>query len=127
MKLLLDTHVFLGAITGDARLSARHAERFVDDGSDLFLSVASIWEMLTKVGVGRLPMPAPAAEYIVRQMEKNRISLLPIRTAHLAELEKLPPLHRDPFDRLLIAQSRAEGMPLLTVDHGVRQYPADFL
>jgi PIN domain nuclease of toxin-antitoxin system len=127
LKLLVDTHVFLWAITADPRLSASHAKQFLDEANDLFLSVASLWEMLIKVGVGRLPLPSPPTEYLVRQMEKNRVSLLPIRTSHLTELEALPPLHRDPFDRMLIAQSRAEKMPLLTVDDAVRQYPVRIL
>ncbi len=127
MKILLDTHIFLWAITGDPRLSASHATRFVDDANELFLSIASIWEMLIKVGLGRLPLPSPSTDYIVRQMEKNRVSLLPIRTIHLAELELLPPLHRDPFDRMLVAQSRAEKTPLLTADGGLRQYAVQIL
>ena len=83
--------------------------------------------MLIKVGVGRLPLPLPATDYLMRQMEKNRVSLLPIRLAHLAALEGIPPLHRDPFDRILVAQARAEAMPLMTTDDGVRRYPVEIL
>ena len=127
MRILLDTHIFLWAITSDSRLSPAQRDLFLDDASDLFLSVASVWEMLIKTGLGRLPMPAPSTDYIVRQMEKNRIALLPIRVAHLAELETLPPLHCDPFDRMLVAQARAEKMPLLSADLAIRQYPVEIL
>lgn len=127
MRILLDTHIFLWAITSDSRLSPAQRDLFLDHASDLFLSAASVWEMLIKTGLGRLPIPTPSADYIVRQMEKNRIALLPIRVAHLAELESLPPLHRDPFDRILVAQARAEKMPLLSADAGLRQYPVDIL
>ena len=127
MRILLDTHIFLWAITSDSRLSPAQRDLFLDDASDLFLSVASLWEMLIKTGLGRLPMPAPSTDYIVRQMEKNRIAILPIREAHLAELETLPPLHRDPFDRMLVAQARAEKMPLLSADAAIRQYHVEIL
>ena len=127
MRILLDTHIFLWAITSDSRLSPAQRDLFLDHASDLFLSVASVWEILIKTGLGRLPMPTPSTDYIVRQMEKNRIALLPIRVAHLAELETLPPLHRDPFDRMLVAQARAEKMPLLSADAAIRQYPVEIL
>jgi len=86
------------------------------------LSVASIWEMLIKFGLGKLPLPSPAAEYILRQMETNRIAMLAIRAGHLVELEKLPAYHRDPFDRMLVAQARAEGMPILSADKVIKKY-----
>ncbi len=98
---------------------------FLEEGNELHLSVASIWEMLIKTGLGKLPLPSPAAEYLEKQMEKNRIALLPIRMAHLSELQGLPPLHRDPFDRMLIAQARAEKMRLLSADARMREYGVD--
>ena len=120
MKYLLDTHVFLWIASEPSRLSAP-ATKACQSGQ-LWLSVASIWEMLIKVGLGKLPLPIPATEYVTKQMERNRIGLLPIRVAHLAELEKLPYLHRDPFDRILIAQARAEKMRMLTADDRMREY-----
>ena len=122
MKLLVDTHVFLWAITDDPKLSKKHRALWLDGDNELWLSVGSVWEMLIKAGIGKLPLPAPAAAYIAKQMEKNRISSMAIRTAHFAELEALPPLHRDPFDRLLVAQARAEKMPVLSVDTRLKQY-----
>ncbi len=80
------------------------------NGSQFYLSVASVWEMLIKFGGGKLDLPSPASGFILRQMEKNRIEMLTIRAAHLTELALLPPIHRDPFDRMMVAQARAEGM-----------------
>lgn len=78
--------------------------------------------MLIKAGTGKLPLPAPADLYIFKQMDKNRVRSMAIRPAHFAELEALPPLHRDPFDRLLVAQARAEKMPIISVDANLKHY-----
>ncbi len=122
MRVLLDTHVFLWAITDSPKLSQQQQEVFLDEASEIYLSVASVWEMLIKAGLGKLPLPAPATEYLLKQMEQNRVLLLPIRPAHLMELQRLPPLHRDPFDRMLVAQARGENMSLLSADERIRQY-----
>ncbi len=122
MKILLDTNVFLWAITDDARLRKAQRSAYSDAANDLYLSVASVWEILIKTGLGKLPLPVPAADYIHRQMEKNRVTALGIQSRHLVELEKLPPLHRDPFDRMLVAQARAEKMPVMTGDRAIARY-----
>jgi PIN domain nuclease of toxin-antitoxin system len=122
MKVLLDTHVFLWAITDAPQLSMEQRELFLDEGTDLYLSVVSVWEMLIKAGLGKLPIPQPETEYVLKQMERNRIALLPIRMLHFAELQNLPALHRDPFDRMLVAQARAEKMKVLTSDARMRDY-----
>ena len=127
MKILVDTHIFLWAITDDPRLSSAHRVLYLDPANDLYLSVASIWEMLIKTGLGKLPLPAPAADYIVKQMEKNRLHSLTIRISHLTALEALPPLHRDPFDRMLIAQALAERIPILSADSELRKYNVEIL
>ena len=123
MKILVDTHIFLWAITDDHRLSAENRTVYLDNSNQLYLSVASVWEMLIKCGLGKLPLPKPASGYILKQMEKNRVEMLTIRAAHLTQLESLPPIHRDPFDRILVAQAMAEDLPLLTSDQYIRQYP----
>ena len=122
MKILVDTQIFLWAITGDARLSARQRELYEDPDNELYFSLASLWEILIKVGIGKLGLPQPAAEYLRAQIEKNRLALLTLRFAHMAELEKLPPVNRDPFDRMLAAQARAEGIAVLTADPVFAQY-----
>ena len=122
MKILLDTHVFLWAITDAPKLSVQQRDLFLDEVNEVYLSVASLWEMLIKAGLGKLPLPEPATEYVMKQLDKNRIHLLPIRIAHLVELQQLPPLHRDPFDRMLIAQAKAEKMRMLSVDARMCEY-----
>ncbi|MCX6609977.1 MAG: type II toxin-antitoxin system VapC family toxin [Acidobacteria bacterium] len=127
MKTLLDTLVFLWAITDSPKLSVQQRDLFLDEANEVHMSVASLWEMLIQAGLGKLPLPEPAIEYLVRQMDQIRILLLPIRIAHLAELQKLPPLHRDPFDRMLVAQAKAEKMRMLSVDLRMREYGVEVI
>jgi PIN domain nuclease of toxin-antitoxin system len=127
VKILLDTHAFLWAITDDPRLSQVHRSQYLEPRNELFLSVASLWEMLIKSGIGKLTLPAPAVPYLVKQMEKNRVSLLGVQLSHLSELETLPPLHRDPFDRMIVAQARAERMPVMSDDPALRNYDVSLL
>jgi PIN domain nuclease of toxin-antitoxin system len=122
VKILVDTHIFLWAITDDHRLSAENRTVYLDNSNQLYLSVASVWEMLIKCGLGKLPLPKPASGYILKQMEKNRVEMLTIRAAHLTQLESLPPIHRDPFDRMMVAQASAEGMPIMSADPALRRY-----
>mgnify|MGYP006268755689 CR=1 FL=1 len=121
MRALLDTHTFLWAISGDARLS-RRAQQIFTGPSDLWLSVASIWEILIKVQMAKLPLPVPAGPYIVKELARNDVEILPIRLDHVLQLESLPLHHRDPFDRILIAQSTVEKLPLVTVDPLFQRY-----
>jgi PIN domain nuclease of toxin-antitoxin system len=127
VRILLDSHVFLWAITSDARLSAVHREYFLDNENVLLLSMASIWEIVIKASLGKLPLPKPTAEFLAKQAEKNQITILPVRLAHLAELEQLPPVHRDPFDRMIAAQARAERLPILSADPVMKQYDVEIL
>jgi PIN domain nuclease of toxin-antitoxin system len=122
MRAILDSHVFLWAITDDERLTQAHRDIFLDDEAELYLSIASLWEILIKCGIGKLGLPKPAAKYLSKQLEKNRIGVLGIQLHHLARLEDLPPLHRDPFDRMIAAQAIAEKMPVLTVDEQLSAY-----
>jgi PIN domain nuclease of toxin-antitoxin system len=106
----------------DRRLSRAHRTAYLNPASELFLSFASVWEMLIKIRLGKLAMPRPAVPFILEQIEKNRVLALPIRASHLAELETLPLLTRDPFDRMLVAQAKAENMPILSADPAMRRY-----
>lgn len=126
MKALLDTHTFLWAISGDERLSRRAAELFAGP-SDLWLSVASIWEILIKVRIGKMPLPVPAGPYIVKKLAQNRIETLPVTRDHVLKIETLPMHHGDPFDRMLIAQSIEEKLPLVTADHVFAHYPVELI
>jgi len=125
-RTLLDTHAFLWAISGDARLSPRAAEVFIGP-SELYLSAASIWEMLIKTSSGKLTLPKPAGPYLIKKMAENRVELAPITLDHILQIERLPIYHRDPFDRVLIAQSLAEGWPIVTSDAVFRKYPVQVI
>lgn len=127
MRLLLDTHVFLWFISGDARLPTRYGDAIRDAANEVFLSVASVWEAVIKYDLGKLPLPASPAEYLPRQRERHGIAALPIGEETMAHLAKLPPLHRDPFDRVLVAQAAEHGLTVLTIDGSVRAYPVSVL
>jgi PIN domain nuclease of toxin-antitoxin system len=122
MKVLLDTHTFLWAIAQEGKLS-RRAQQIYTGSNDLWLSVASVWEVLLKVQVGKLPLPEPSGPYLVKKLAQNRIEVLPIKLDHVLRLEYLPAHHRDPFDRILIAQSLEESLPLVTADPVFEKYP----
>jgi PIN domain nuclease of toxin-antitoxin system len=126
MRALLDTHAFLWAIADDKRLS-RRAQKIFTGPNDLWLSVASFWEILIKVKTGKLPLPEPSGPYMVREAAKNRIEVLPIRLDHVLRIESLEEHHRDPFDRILIAQSIEEKLPLVTSDPHFERYPIEVI
>jgi PIN domain nuclease of toxin-antitoxin system len=126
MKALLDTHTFLWAIADQEKLS-RRAQQIYTGPNDLWLSVASVWEILIKARAGKLPLPKPAGPYLLKELAKNRIEVLPIALDHVLRTESLPLHHRDPFDRLLIAQSIEEGWPIVTADPLFARYPVDVI
>ena len=122
MRTLLDTHAFLWGIAGDRRMSQNAREIFVGP-SNLSMSIASIWEILIKVQIGKLTLPRPAGSYIISKLAENRVEILPINLVHLLAFEQLSLHHRDPFDRILIAQSMEEGWPIITSDPVFKRYP----
>ncbi len=125
MRILLDTHAFLWWITDDPQLS-EHARAIIEDPENsLFLSAASAWEIAIKAGTGRLPLPDVPARFVLQQMAANAVEGLPILLEHALLVYELPPLHRDPFDRLLVAQSRSEKIPILTLDSQIAQYAVE--
>ena len=109
------------------RLSLRLAASIIDRQNSLFLSLASIWEIQIKVALGKLDLKGDLATIVDIQIEQNSIQLLPIDLKHIYALSNLPPHHRDPFDRLLIAQSQIEKMTLATVDSAFDRYEIDSL
>jgi len=127
MRLLLDTHVFLWYISAEPQLPVAFRDAISDPANEVFLSVASVWEAVIRYALGKLPLPEAAGEYLPRQREAHRIATLPIEEAALVHLAGLPPLHRDPFDRILIAQALQHGLTLVTVDDAVRAYPVPLL
>jgi PIN domain nuclease of toxin-antitoxin system len=127
VKLLLDTQAFI-LFTGDpGALPAKARAAVEDPENQLLLSLASPWEMQIKVGLGKLRLQKPPGELVRFEADRGAVTLLPISLAHIDELSHLPPLHRDPFDRMLIAQARCEGLTLVSGDASIRLYPVDWL
>jgi PIN domain nuclease of toxin-antitoxin system len=127
MKLLLDTHVFLWYITADPKLPATFLAASQDPSNEVYLSVASVWEAVIKYQLGKLPLPAPPAEYLPKQREAHGIVGLAIDEGAMSFLAGLQPLHRDPFDRLLVAQALQHELTIATVDPDVGAYPVPLL
>jgi PIN domain nuclease of toxin-antitoxin system len=127
MKLLLDTHTFLWFIEGNLNLSGTARSLIEDPGNQRFLSIVSCWEMSIKVSIGKLELGMMFTELVEREVYGNAIQLLGIQPEHLDELAKLPFHHKDPFDRLIIAQSLAEQLPVVTKDSAFANYPVALL
>jgi PIN domain nuclease of toxin-antitoxin system len=122
MNLLLDTHSFLWFIKGDARLSA-HAVTSFQKASRVFLSAVSVWEIAQKYHVGKLPLPREAAAYVQEQRATHQIESLPFMEEDCLHFTKLPAIHRDPFDRMLICQAIEHGLTIVTNDRAIMAYP----
>lgn len=116
MRYLLDTHAFLWFILNDSNLIPTAKSLIEDPNNEIYVSVASIWEIAIKTSLQKLNLPIPFQEFVPHHVLINSMILLPIQVTHLYEVAKLPFLHRDPFDRLLIAQSIDETMPLISRD-----------
>lgn len=127
MKVLLDTHAFLWAITADPRLSPLAQRIFLGGTNELLLSAASLWEIAIKVRIGKLPLPQPSDRYLRGQLSRNAIRVLPVEAVHVLRLFELPDIHADPCDRMLVAQCQVESLPLLSGDAQLRQYEVEVL
>ncbi len=121
MKILLDTHAFLWLIRGE-NLSQNAQDVFLDIDNELYFSAVSYWEICIKYSLGKLALVKNWDKVFDREMTVNGIKWLPVDKVHSRGIIALPMIHRDPFDRLLIAQARAEKMVLLTADAKIRQY-----
>jgi PIN domain nuclease of toxin-antitoxin system len=126
MKLLLDTHAFIWWDSNPALLSAPALAALRDPANEVWLSVASVWEMVIKAQLGKLTLRLPLADIVVQQ-QGNGLQVFPVTLAHALAVEGLPAIHKDPFDRMLIAQANVEGAELVTGDQVVRQYPVRVL
>ena len=124
MRLLLDTCTFLWLITDAAELSAAARERFASSTNEVFLSAASAWEIGIKWRRGRLPLPQPPPSFVTEQREAHGIAALEIDEESALHITRLPDLHRDPFDRMLVSQAIVHGLVLLTPDPLLAQDPA---
>jgi len=123
MKRLLDTHAFLWADGEPERLSAAAKAACEDQDSELLLSVVSVWEIQIKIQLGKLALRSGLREIMGAWVQRNNLRILPVNLEHVLRLEVLPSHHKDPFDRLLVAQAQAEGCELISHDLLLRQYP----
>ena len=126
MNVLLDTHVFLWLQTSPERLGDR-LPLIEDARTGLLVSAASSWEIAIKYALGRLPLPEPPNRYVPARLRAIDAQPVAVEHSHALAVADLPALHRDPFDRLLVAQAQAFGVPVLTADDAVAQYPIETL
>lgn len=127
MRLLLDTHIFLWFISGDNRLPDNFRDAIQDPSNEVYLSAVSLWEIIIKYQLGRLPLPQAPESYIPLQRQRHSIASLPLDEASVTQLAKLPSIHRDPFDRMMICQALEHQLTIVTVDHVFPSYPVTIL
>ena len=123
MSLLLDTHAFLWFTDSDPRLSTTAAARIADPETSVRVSVVTAWEIVIKLGTGKLTLGRPLAQLWPESLAANDFAVLDVTSEHVLALEALPPHHRDPFDRLLIARAITEGLDLVSADSAFAPYP----
>ena len=123
MRILLDTHVLLWFLLTPEKLSIAALSAIQHAENQVYVSLASAWEMSIKSSLGKLSLTQPIEPFILDQARRNRFDILPITLAHIAAVERMPHHHRDPFDRLLIAQSLVENIPLVSADSIIHAYP----
>ncbi|AXY68726.1 type II toxin-antitoxin system VapC family toxin [Thermosynechococcus sichuanensis E542] len=121
-RILLDTHIFLWFISGDIQLSTALRDTIRDPDNEVYLSSVSVWEAILKYQLGKLPLPEPLAIYLPKQGDRHEIDSLGLDENSVVQLAKLPPLHRDPFDRMLICQALQNGLTIATVDTAIRAH-----
>jgi len=122
MNILIDTHCFLWSFIAPDRLHEDACNILTSGNDRLYFSAASSWEIAIKVGIGKLRLPEPPAVYVPKRIAKRGLIGLPIEHAHALHVETLPAIHKDPFDRLLVAQAQIESLTLLTADTWVTKY-----
>ena len=127
MKILLDTCEFLWFISGDPALPARTKQEVQNPANEVFLSVVSLWEIIIKHALGKLPVPQPPAVYIPVQRELHGIRSLSLEESSVKKLSTLPPIHRDPFDRMLVCQAQDYAMSFASSDAVLSQYGVTLL
>jgi PIN domain nuclease of toxin-antitoxin system len=122
MRILIDTHVFIWWTSDSQKLSPRVYNLLTNPNTEALLSIVSIWEMQIKLSLGKLQLKVSLPELVEDEIRRNRIELLQLDISHIYALSSLPQHHRDPFDRLLIAQSMSEGLEIVSVDENFDAY-----
>jgi PIN domain nuclease of toxin-antitoxin system len=123
MRFLLDTHTFLWWVADDPQLSLSAKTIISNPDNEIYFSVVSAWEIIIKVGTGKFSLSEPPEIYIPGRIISNQFETLTVQMPHILRINGLPNFHKDPFDRLLIAQSLVEDLSLITVDQAIAQYP----
>ena len=123
MRLLLDTHTFLWFILNDPLLSIRARDLIIEPANEIEISPASYWEIAIKISIGKYSLSEPLEDFVTREVATNQFRILPIEPRHVAPLTSLPFHHRDPFDRLMIAQAMVEQIPIISADAAFDDYP----
>ena len=123
MKILLDTHAFIWWFNEPEKLSTKALAILTDRGHEVFLSVVSVWEMQIKMQAGKLKLAIPLRQLVREQVQTNGLRLLPVVLKHVLTLDSLPAHHKDPFDRLLVAQANVESVFLVSGDPMLSGYP----
>jgi PIN domain nuclease of toxin-antitoxin system len=122
LRALLDTHVFLWWLVDDPQLPQNVRDIISDGSNDMYFSAAGCWEIAVKARLGRMTLPDKPDVFIADQLALNGIQSLPIQSSHALHVFNLPALHRDPFDRILVAQAQLENMPIITADPLIALY-----
>lgn len=125
MKILLDTQCWLWWIAAPERLSPNARRRIADRRNTIYLSAVSCWEIVIKYCIDKLSLPEPPLQFILKRLARDAITALPIEIMHALYVAKLPPHHKDPFDRILLSQSIQENIPIMTVDRQLELYEAN--
>ncbi len=125
MRVLIDTHVFLWMVSAPGKLSTLSKYILESEENNIVLSAVSGWEIAIKFQVKKLKLPENPDIYVKRKLDEYFIEVLPIEMRHVLSTYQLPGLHKDPFDRLLVAQSKFEKLPILTNDNMIKKYPID--
>ena len=127
MRVLLDTQVWLWLVTASERLGPESRVLLDDGRNDVLLSSASAWEIAIKYELGKLPLPCPPDRYVPEQMRLGGVEPLPVLHSHALHVASLQDHHRDPFDRILVAQAQVEGLPLASADRRLSAYDVEIL
>ncbi len=127
MMLLLDSHTLLWFLRNDSKLTPTAKTLIEDAANEKLVSIASCWEISIKAGLGKLGLTEPSKVLLKRELSRNNLRMLPITLEHATAVESLPLHHRDPFDRLLIAQAMCENIPIVSADSMFDPYPVSRL
>ena len=121
MQLLIDTHILIWFLEGNNLLSKPNRQIIADSNNDVFISIASLWEIAIKISIGKLTLNNPLAD-VIKQIAADDIEILPISPEHILSVSTLPFHHRDPFDRIIISQAQIENLPVMTDDREFKNY-----